>query len=378
MVRIQPSARRERRVPLARQEAKATTAAEIGSPPGNSIPEPSYAWHTLSAFVPGSGHLERGVPCQDRAAAWDSPRPALAVLDGRGSSALSHEGAEAALTALREEIESLENRLRAALDEDDDDGLAALSWQGLAQWLYTVAARVQRELASVSDRAASDYEFTLSLAIGGIRRTVWMAVGDSPLVACRSGILFLPCRLEAPEFANQTSFVQASPGHSPRLRGGLIPSEGLDLIAAMSDGTASRLIDLQTQIASEAVRNLAALLTRGEIDEALLGSLLEEDAWSEVTRDDRCLAMLARNERGTTVIEPDDSYASPIAPPFVATTRDEPPVPVSSPAPDESPGTPPDLPRWITVAAFAILTGLTATLFAAPVVRLLAGIASSR
>lgn len=262
------------------------------------------AWEAVSAFVPGSGHLERGVPCQDRAAAWTEPRPALAVFDGRGSAALSHEGAEAALRALRREIECLEDRLRTTLDEDPDDGLAALAWQGLAQWLYTVAARVQRELADASGRKPTDYEFTLSLAVVGTRRVGWMAVGDSPIVASRHGILFLPRRIESAEFANQTRFVQAVPGRSPGLGGGIIPSDGLDLLAAMSDGAATRLIDLGGHVAADAVRALGSLLVSGELDEPVITMMLEEAEWDAVTRDDRSVAILARRKEGMPGLRP--------------------------------------------------------------------------
>jgi hypothetical protein len=310
MARVPGIGRRSPRVRIPRTETAGAAGTHLEITPTrmdqqrSELPpwEQAPVWRTVSAFVPGGGHLERGIPCQDRAAAWTAPRPALAVLDGRGSSALSHEGAEAALQALRREIDCLGDRLRAVLDEDPDEGLAALAWQGLSQWLYTVAARVQRELADASGRKPADYEFTLTLAVAGTRRAGWMGVGDSPLVASRHGILFLPRRIESVEFANQTRFVQAAPGRSPGLSGGLIPAAGLDLLAAMSDGAAARLVDLRGQVAAEAVRALGSLLARGELDEPLITAMLEEAAWNDVTRDDRSVAMLARGEGAVQVV----------------------------------------------------------------------------
>lgn len=249
-------------------------------------------WAKASCHVPGSGHLERSVPCQDRAGAWVSPRPCLIVLDGRGSASLSHLGAAAALCALRTAIRKWEEELSALLDAPNRD-LAAIGWQGLAQVLYHVAATEQLKLAAWFENQADNFEFTLTIAVVGRASIGWLNVGDSPLVVSRYGVIGLATPLEEASFANQTTFVVARPQGRLGLRGGLIPTAGVDAMLAMSDGTATRLLNLSQQIPAPAVTELARGLASGVWTEGLLQDMLREPAWDGVTRDDRSLALLA-------------------------------------------------------------------------------------
>ena len=267
----------------------------------------AHGWASLSAAVPGGGHLERGVPCQDRAAAWAAPRPCAIVLDGRGSARRSHDGAEAAITALRRRLLELEPEFAQCLDRDDP-ALARVAWKGVASQLYCTAAREQRRLSEASGLPAGDFEFTLSLTVSGRTSTGWMCVGDSPIVVQRAGVLAMPFCQTGGSFANQTHFVQARPDGPLNLHGGIFSSTGLEAVLLMSDGTAAKFIDLTAQVPAEANRQLADLLATGDLNNGNLTSMLEAEHWSQTTRDDRSLAILVPLQQNTSMpMSPSDS-----------------------------------------------------------------------
>jgi hypothetical protein len=251
-------------------------------------------WIAVSGQVPGSGHVERGIPCQDRADSWVGVRPGLMVLDGRGSAALSHVGAAAARETLRSFIRDSEPLLAQVLDTPDE-ALAAVGWQGLARMMFHAAACKQLMLAEWYQTDAGSFEFTLTLAIVGVRRLGWFAVGDSPLVIGRHGVTALATGIESHEFANQTSFVTASPSSRLGMQGGLVPLDGVRAIIAMTDGTASRMVKLRDQTPATAVSQLAERFATRQWDETDLIAVLEDPAWDEITRDDRSLGILARD-----------------------------------------------------------------------------------
>ena len=236
--------------------------------------------------------MEMSIPCQDRAGAWVSPRPCLIVMDGRGSARLSHLGAAAALCALRTAIRRWEADLAALLDAPHSE-LAAIGWQGIAQLLYHVAASEQLKLAAWHETQADNFEFTLTIAIVGKASIGWLAVGDSPLVVSRHGIMGLAPSMDEVSFANQTTFVAASPQGRLGLRGSVLPSEGVDAVIAMSDGTATKLVHIKQQIPADAVAKIADGLVSGAWTETLLRDMLKEPGWNSVTRDDRSIALLA-------------------------------------------------------------------------------------
>lgn len=252
-------------------------------------------WVGAAAAVCGEGHVDRGLPCQDRALALVAPRPCLLVLDGRGSAALSHEGAEAAVHALSRRLNGLEPLLRQCLDQSSTE-LARVSWQGASQILYATAAHAQTVLAEAAGRRAADYEFTLSVMVIGEKQAGWLMVGDSPLVVQKRGILGVLHVPKGGDYANQTTFVRACPRASLGMAGGLISVDGLEAVVAMTDGTATRMIHLGAEIPAEVIRQITSMLVRDQVDGGadLLSEVLKQTHWREVTRDDRSLAILAR------------------------------------------------------------------------------------
>ena len=248
-------------------------------------------WQMAACHVPGCGHIARDIPCQDRAETWLAPRPALVVLDGRGSASLSQLGAAAALVRLKQTIRTWEPQFASVLDAPGVR-LAGVGWQSLSLMLYHTAASEQNALAAWYSSSPAEFEFTLTVAVVGKHHIGWLAIGDSPLVICRHGIAGLVTQPESVEFANQTTFVCASPRGSLGMKGGLIPVAGVESLVAMTDGSASRLVDLQRHLPAPAVGQIARNLGSGEWRTKEVRDMLTAVEWDRVTRDDRSVAIL--------------------------------------------------------------------------------------
>jgi hypothetical protein len=221
------------------------------------------------------------------------------ILDGRGSASLSHLGAAAAREVLRSSLRRWEPELASLLDSSGHQ-LANIGWQGFARLLYHVAASEQTKLANWYDTECEHFEFTLTLAVVGIARIGWLSVGDSPLVVSSHGVTGLTTALDNEGFANQTTFVAASPKGRLGLRGGVIPSTGVTALLAMSDGTATRLLELKQQTPAPAVSELMAAVASGQLQRTGLSEMLKDSSWDRVTRDDRSIAILSRLKSSPT------------------------------------------------------------------------------
>jgi hypothetical protein len=248
-------------------------------------------WRMAACHVPGSGHIARDIPCQDRAGTWLAPRPALVIMDGRGSAKLSQLGAAAALVRLKQAIRTGDPQFARVLDAPGA-GLAGVGWQSLSLMLYHIAASEQNSLAEWYGSSPAEFEFTLTVAVVGKHHIGWLAIGDSPLVICRHGIAGLVTPPEPVEFANQTTFVCANPRGSLGMKGGIIPVAGVDSLVAMTDGSASRLVDLQRHVPAPATEQVARHLGSGEWRTKEVRDMLSAVEWDRVTRDDRSVAIL--------------------------------------------------------------------------------------
>ena len=218
------------------------------------------------------------------------------ALDGCGSAARSQLGAAASLLALRAALEVWEDEIASVLDRGGR-GLAAIGWQGLACRLYLCGAEEQRKLAEWYETEPSEFEHTLTLCLAGKEHFGWLAVGDCPLVIRKNGIAGLVPQPRPTAFANQTDFVSMSPRQSSGLQGGVIPASGIEGVFAMSDGAASRLMNLRDHVPALAVSEIMDLMGSGEWYADSLSYMLENPSWNLVTRDDRCVALFTRNTK---------------------------------------------------------------------------------
>ena len=101
-------------------------------------------WIGFAASVPGSGHIRRGLPCQDASAVILSPRPALIVCDGRGSASRSQEGAQAAVKSFQTQIAVFEPMLANILDNDNE---LQEQWEVFARIMYRTLMQTKLDLA---------------------------------------------------------------------------------------------------------------------------------------------------------------------------------------------------------------------------------------
>jgi hypothetical protein len=288
------------RTPL-RRSSRAVKRKAIAAPIVSGLAEqallpspPIYGdWMAADAAVVGSSHLRTNPPkpCQD-AALSDARTHALVVLaDGAGSAAVSHIGAAAVVVGVRRLCRTLEAEVSATLDTELEPTGAANS---LAQRIVMHSIGILDDLAEQNLRGAEDFRCTLLVWIVGLRRALWLKVGDGALVAETDD----GCQCVGPagkgEFANQTCFI------GPRLTynqwfWGNVDATRLRGLAAMSDGAAERLVASDASRVSPAVEKLLRGVAETQVGRRELFNLLAEaEFWKGTSGDDKSLAMIAR------------------------------------------------------------------------------------
>ncbi|MGN0867674.1 MAG: protein phosphatase 2C domain-containing protein [Oligosphaeraceae bacterium] len=135
----------------------------------------SSLWTGFAASIPGSGHIRRGLPCQDASDTVLSPRPALIVCDGRGSALRSQDGAQGAITSFKSQVAVFEPMLESILDHDGD---TTASWEMFSRILYRTLMQVKLDLAEKEKLPEKEFDFTVALAIVGRRKIGCFQVGD--------------------------------------------------------------------------------------------------------------------------------------------------------------------------------------------------------
>jgi hypothetical protein len=248
-------------------------------------------WQALAASVPGRKHIRSGIPCQDASVAGFEPYPFVVVADGRGSSANSHLGAQASCAAVSELIRSSTCMLREILD-GHDDGVADSQWGHLATMLFEATRTRQRAIAGERQLSQAELEHTLLLSLWGKRRIACLHVGDGAIVLEHNGVdLSVSSAPERGEYANQTCFVGART-RAEQVRRCLILATDVTGLAAMTDGTAERMLHSQTQKPAPGFSELFKKVRQGTFRERDLLRFLTETFWEPQVQDDRSLAVL--------------------------------------------------------------------------------------
>lgn len=285
--------------------------AELPAFPSEST---SY-WSTLAVATAGLSHVEKtpAMPCQDAAGGVTTPRPALVLADGAGSSPASDLGARTLVSAMLRLADTLEPQLAWLLDGREAPTADAV--EQLARLLVRHAKGTLHDRAAEQCRAVRDLRCTLLLALVGRERLLWLKVGDGELVlehavsvsaaqepqdAMDEEPELMPrlCTLGERgkgEFANQTLFVDERLAFE-QVQYGIETTTALTGIALMSDGAAEKLVAFDGGQVSGQLSHWLDDLRRGKLRQRdLIRRFYSENFCRGTSGDDRSIALVARD-----------------------------------------------------------------------------------
>ena len=231
-------------------------------------------WRAITSSVAGSGHRARGIGCEDssRVEVRDDGTLLIAVADGAGSAPMAAEGSvravEAAMEALRSgaELDVVMEAARAALEP-------VISGERLGDRATTLL--VVRAPAG-----------------GGVVETA--QVGDGAVVLRREGGDLEVLAADAKgEYLNETCFL-TSDRWRESLRIERVPSDGVDGVAAMTDGLQLVAFDLSTGVPHAPFFAPFFSFVAGDGEAEGLATVLGSERVGERTDDDVTLAVAAR------------------------------------------------------------------------------------
>lgn len=281
--------------------------------------ETTSRWSTLAVATAGLGHVEKtpAMPCQDAADGVATPRPALVLADGAGSSPASDLGARTLVSAMLRLADTLEAQLAWLLDGREAPTADAVAQ--LAELLVRHAKGTLHDRAGEQCRPVRDLRCTLLLALVGCERVLWLKVGDGELVLERA----VPVNAaqetqeaseaqneEAPElmpnlrtlgergkgeFANQTLFVDERLAFE-QVQYGVETTTALTGIVLMSDGAAEKLVAFDGGQVSGQLSHWLDDLCQGKLRQRdLIRRFYSETFCRGTSGDDRSIALAARD-----------------------------------------------------------------------------------
>lgn len=184
-------------------------------------------WRALGASVAGAGHRARGTACEDACAVLVDGDGTLlvAVADGAGSAAAAARGSSAAVAIAM-----------AALRAGVRAGDALLLARGALD-----------DLAEGAGRPVGDLATTLLVVRADAAGVETAQVGDGAVVLRRDGVYEVPAPDAKGEYLNETCFLTSASWRTS-MREAWVPADGVDGIAAMSDGLQLVAFDLATGV----------------------------------------------------------------------------------------------------------------------------------
>ena len=249
-------------------------------------------WAGFSASIIGSGHIKRGLPCQDASAAVTSPRPALIVCDGRGSASRSQDGASAAVRDFTSQCAIFEPMLAAILDADEAD---AGHWEQFCRILYRTLMQTKLNLACEQNVPEKEFDFTVAAAVVGTNWIGCFQVGDGAIVLRQDGIARTAFTPDKGEFANQTHFLRENGEARGRFHAKLFSAKENSGIAITSDGPEHLMFHLATMTPGKIFHMLFDDMQNRSLTKQDIMDYLTRREWDKDPRgqDDRSIAILA-------------------------------------------------------------------------------------
>lgn len=249
-------------------------------------------WVGFAASIPGSGHIRRGLPCQDASAVTSAPRPALIVCDGRGSASLSQDGAQAAVRAFLTQVAVFEPMLAEILDSET---ASSDRWEAFARILYRTLMQVKLDLSAERKTPEKEFDFTVACAIVGTNGIGCFQVGDGAIVLRQGGATVTAFLPDKGEFANQTVFLRPGGENAHKYHADIFPASINTGIAITSDGPEHLMFKLAEMKPGRIFEKMMDDLHDGNLCQQDLMDYLTRRDWEKDPRggDDRSIAILA-------------------------------------------------------------------------------------
>lgn len=227
-------------------------------------------WRPLAASVAGAGHRTRSTPCEDASCVevLEDGTLLMVVADGAGSARLAAEGSSLAVAAAME-------GLRSGVP------LAAVM-EGARSALEPVVAGER-----MGDRATTLLVVRIAVGAGVVETS---QVGDGAVVLRRGDALEVLAADDKGEYLNETCFL-TSEGWRSSMRIETVPSEGVDGVAAMTDGLQLVAFDVSTGVPHAPFFAPFFSFVAGDGDVEGLAAFLASDRVAERTDDDVTLAV---------------------------------------------------------------------------------------
>lgn len=256
----------------------------------------SPTWRVVGASVQGTSHQAKDVPCQD-AHTYDilpTGEVLIAVADGAGSAARSHEGAHLAVTQAVVAV-------RAYLSQQPPADTA--QWQHLMQQVFHHARQTLLEHAAEAEEADRAFATTLMCAVLSPTTLVVGQLGDGLVVEeQKDGTLVTIILPQRGEYANETSFItQADALERVEIA---VHTEAVQSLAVTTDGLLRLAVQLPDHTPSPRFfQPLLEFVVEAEDDEQAqreLAAFLDSERVGKRTDDDKTLVLAVRLPSGKT------------------------------------------------------------------------------
>lgn len=249
-------------------------------------------WSGFSASIIGSGHIKRGLPCQDASTVVTAPRPALIVCDGRGSASRSQDGASSAVRDFTSQCAVFEPLLATILDADEAD---AGRWEQFCRILYRTLMQTKLNLSAEHNVPEKEFDFTVAAAVVGTNWIGCFQVGDGAIVLRQNGSVETAFSPDKGEFANQTHFLRENGEAKGKFHAKLFSAKENSGIAITSDGPEYLMFHLATMTPGKIFSMLFDDMQSRSLTKQDIMDYLTRREWDKDPRgqDDRSIAILA-------------------------------------------------------------------------------------
>lgn len=243
-------------------------------------------WKTAEYAGAGRGHLEAGIPCQDKVRTYRNGEVTVITLaDGAGSARLSHFGAEAVLKCISQE---LGEHFEEYFEEPDTSVIRSRLISEVRKALEETQNELQCELKDLSSTM-------LAAAVSGFRYFI-AHIGDGVIGYLSDDEIKVATGPDNGEFANVTFFT-TTPSSLTRMRIVRGTDDRIGGFALMSDGTETALYNKRTGDLSQGIKRIMQMTVL--CPEKSMRRLLSETFETTVmnlTRDDCSIAILVNTK----------------------------------------------------------------------------------